>query len=94
MQSLRKNTRLLATLLTLLLLAASHVAAGEKDFSIVVLPDPQHYARTYTKEGMAQTEWISEQAKTLQIKFVVTVGDNVDSGNVDKQFKNFCPFHG
>ena len=79
-------------LLALLLLATSPVIAGEKDFSIVVLPDPQHYASKYTKVGLAQTEWISKQADKLQIKFVVTVGDNVDAGYVDKQFRNSIRF--
>jgi hypothetical protein len=80
------------TFLTLLLLAASLGFAGEKGFSIVVLPDPQHYASKYTKVGMAQTDWIRKQAKKLHVKFVVTVGDNVDSGYVDKQFENSVRF--
>ena len=58
-----KGIRRLATILALLLLAAGYVHAGEKDFSIVVLPDPQHYASKYHDVGMAQTEWICEQAR-------------------------------
>jgi predicted MPP superfamily phosphohydrolase len=87
-----KGFRRLATILTLLLLATSYAIAGEKDFSIVVLPDPQHYASKYHKVGMAQTEWIAEQANKLQIKFVVSVGDNVDHGYLDKEFKQSVSF--
>jgi predicted MPP superfamily phosphohydrolase len=84
--------RRLAAILTLLLLAASHVAAGDKDFSIVVLPDPQHYASKYHSVGMAQTEWIAERANKLPIKFVVSVGDNVDHGWKGSEFKQSVAF--
>ena len=91
MQWFKSHTRRLhpigLALLTLLALTVSHLVAGEKDFSIVVLPDPQHYASKYTKVGQAQTAWIRDQAEKLRIAFVVTVGDNVDTGYVDKQFK-------
>lgn len=96
MQWFKMNTRPLQRiclkLLPLLLLTKSQLVAGEKDFSIVVLPDPQHYASKSTKVGLAQTEWISNQVDKLHIKFVVTVGDNVDAGYVDKQFKNSVQF--
>ena len=91
-QSFQGNSRRSLAILTLLLLAASRVIAGEKDFSIVVLPDPQYYAAKYTKIGMAQTEWIRENVEKLQIKFVVTVGDDVDAGYSDRQFKNSVSF--
>jgi hypothetical protein len=70
-----------------LLLLGSGRANGE-DFSIVVLPDPQFYAATFPDVGLAQTEWICKNKEKLQIKFVVTVGDNVDAGDSDCQFKN------
>jgi hypothetical protein len=79
-------------LLALLLLFAGHACAESNDFSIVVLPDPQFYAAKYTKEGLAQTEWICQNVAKLQIKFVVTVGDNVDAGFIDAQFKNSTLF--
>jgi hypothetical protein len=61
--------------------------AESSDFSIVVLPDPQHYASKHTAEGLAQTEWICQNVEKLQIKFVVSVGDNVDAGWDDRQYK-------
>jgi hypothetical protein len=80
------------TLLALLLLLAGRIYAQSEDFSIVVLPDPQFYAATYTKVGLAQTEWICQNVAKLQIKFVVTVGDNVDAGYIDQQFRNSIRF--
>jgi hypothetical protein len=79
-------------LLALLALVAGRVDAESKDFSIVVLPDPQHYASKYAKVGMAQTEWICQNAEKLQIKFVVSVGDNVDNGYKDREYKNSVSF--
>ena len=79
-------------LLALLALVAGRVYAESKDFSIVVLPDPQHYASKYLKIGAAQTEWIAENAQKLQIKFVVSVGDNVDHGWIDAEFKHSVSF--
>ena len=79
-------------LLALLALIAGRVYAESRDFSIVVLPDPQHYASKYTKVGMAQTDWICQNAEKLQIKFVVSVGDNVDNGYKDREYKNSVSF--
>ena len=75
-----------------ILVLAAVVGAEGKDFSIVVLPDPQLYAAKYPKIGMAQTTWIRKNIEKLQIKFVVTVGDNVDAGYKDKQFTNSTRF--
>ena len=50
-------------LLALLALVAGRVYAESKDFSIVVLPDPQHYASKYHEGGMAQTEWICRERR-------------------------------
>ena len=87
-----KSIRRFATILALLFLTTGYALAGDKDFSIVVLPDPQHYASKYHRVGIAQTEWIAEQANKLPIKFVVSVGDNVDHGYLDKEFKQSVSF--
>lgn len=76
----------------LLVLFAGNAYAQPTDFSIVVLPDPQFYAAKFTKVGLAQTEWICQNVAKLQIKFVVTTGDNVDVGYIDAQFKNSTHF--
>lgn|GEM_PF-1737041 len=67
-------------------------ASGSRDFSIVALPDPQYYAAKLPKIGNAQTEWIRQNVKKRQIKFVVTMGDNVDAGHNDAQYKNSVQF--
>ena len=79
-------------LMLLAILALLVGRAESKDFSIVVLPDPQHYASKYHKVGMAQTEWIADNAQKLQIKFVISVGDNVDHGWIDAEFKQSVSF--
>jgi hypothetical protein len=84
--------RPMRVLLLLVLLGAAGLRAEGKEFSIVVLPDPQHYASKFTKLGLAQTDWVCNNAEKLQIKFVVTVGDNVDNGDSDRQFKNSVHF--
>ncbi|MCP6769812.1 hypothetical protein NL529_33700, partial [Klebsiella pneumoniae] len=46
--------------LVLLVLLAPFARGAENDFSIVALPDPQHYASKYPQAGLAQTAWIKE----------------------------------
>jgi len=58
-----------------------------RDFSIVVIPDPQHYASRFPAIGMAQAQWIRSNVDKLQIKFVSCVGDNVDDGASDAEWK-------
>lgn len=67
-------------------------AKSDKDFTIVVLPDPQHYARKLMTIGMAQTEWIKSNVDKLNIRFACTVGDNVDAGWSLPQYKNSVSF--
>jgi hypothetical protein len=88
----KRDWQIVLTFLTIILLAVGHTYAGPKDFAIVVLPDPQHYASKHTKEGMAQTEWIRQNVTKLPIAFVVTMGDMVDAGYRDSQFKNSVRF--
>ncbi len=90
--NVRQLWRIGLAFFVLLLLEASRTSAQGKDFSIVVLPDPQHYASKHFKVGLAQTEWICQNAEKFQIKFVVSVGDNVDSGWLDTEFKRSVSF--
>lgn len=78
--------------LLILLLRTPWICAGERDFSIVILPDPQHYASKYPKIGMSQTQWIKDNVEKLHIKFVTSVGDNVDAGYKEAQYKNSRSF--
>lgn len=44
-------------------------------WTIAVLPDTQYYSQKYPEVFEAQTRWIAEQAKNLNIKYVLHLGD-------------------
>src|SRR5688572_31714205 len=69
-----------------LLIAAAH--AQTDDFTIVVLPDTQHYSKVYPHIFRAQTEWIARSASAENIQLVVGVGDIVDDGSDVAQWQN------
>ncbi|MDD5306551.1 MAG: hypothetical protein PHU25_04440 [Deltaproteobacteria bacterium] len=51
---------------------------GDSNFwTIIVLPDMQFYSKSYPSIFNDQTSWIVDQAETLHIAFVLTVGDFV-----------------
>jgi hypothetical protein len=51
--------------------------AGE--FTVVVLPDTQRYSLYFPEIFLSQTQWIKEQASRLNAKFVIHVGDVVET---------------
>ena len=52
-------------------------------FTIVMLPDTQHYSRRYHDLFMAQTKWIKENRDKENIVFVTHVGDVVNDRKKD-----------
>jgi predicted MPP superfamily phosphohydrolase len=70
----------------LLLLAAT--AAAQDDFTLVVLPDTQFYSQDHPEIFAAETRWIADNASRLNIRFVVGVGDIVNQGSQDSQWRN------
>ena len=81
--------RLFAYLLLLSWLSGLLVAQTTSDeFTVVVLPDTQHYSESYPYIFNAQTQWIADQAKSQRIKFVLGVGDIVNRGESDSQYQN------
>jgi len=58
--------------------SVSQAAPPAAPFTIVMLPDTQHYSRRYHELFMAQTEWIKENRDKENIVFVTHVGDLVD----------------
>jgi len=48
-------------------------------FSVIMIPDTQKYSAKYPEIFLAQTRWIAENKKKLNIVFVAHVGDLVDS---------------
>ena len=59
---------------------------SRSSFSVIAIPDPQEYSRNRPDIFMNQTRWIKENVESLNIKFVVQVGDLVDSGKSANQW--------
>jgi hypothetical protein len=57
--------------------------ASGSDFSIIVIPDTQHYTDDPANYAnfSAQTQWIVDNKDSLNIKFVTHLGDIVQNGN-------------
>lgn len=60
----------------------------EEWFSVVALPDTQHYSGSYPEIFAAQTAWIAENADAMRIRFVVGLGDVVNHGSSSRQWQN------
>jgi hypothetical protein len=63
-------------------------AAAGPDFTIVVLPDTQYYAKEYPETLKAQVDWIIANRVRLNIAYVAHVGDVVDSSKARPQWEN------
>lgn len=63
-------------------------AKVEKEFTIVLLPDTQFYSEKYPDTYVAQTLWIRQQAKEDDIKFVVHLGDIVQTATREEEWQN------
>ncbi len=60
----------------------------EKSFTIVLLPDTQFYAEKYPETYVAQTMWIRRQLRQDNIKFVIHLGDIVQTPNQKPEWEN------
>jgi hypothetical protein len=60
----------------------------ETSFSVVALPDTQIYAKSYPEVFVAQTQWIADNLEQEKIAFVTHLGDVVDNGPDEDQWKN------
>jgi len=79
--------RLRRTCLVLFLLTVSILTVAQ-DFTIVALPDTQHYSASYPQIFNAQTQWIKDNASALNIKLVLGEGDIVNGGGDLGQWQN------
>jgi ABC-type Fe3+-siderophore transport system permease subunit len=59
---------------------------ARQPFCIVVLPDTQFYSEKYPDISVAQTEWIKENEKKMNIIFVVHEGD-LTNDNSEEQWR-------
>lgn len=61
---------------------------GYEPFTVVVLPDTQFYSELYPDLFRQQTQWIVDNVDTLNIKFVIQVGDIVNVSSSTDQWTN------
>ena len=67
-------------------IASATASTDEQNFSIVVLPDTQHYSECYPGIFTNQTQWIVDNQDRLNIKFVIHEGDIVEDADNDTQW--------
>lgn len=58
------------------------------DFSFVWMSDTQYYSESYPEIYQKNVEWIVEQQKAMNIKYVIHTGDIVDKADQDFQWQN------
>jgi len=65
------------------------VYSGDADnFTVIVLPDTQHYSEARPEIFIHQTQWIVENIRNLNIIFVTHLGDLVQNNdNVEKEWQ-------
>jgi hypothetical protein len=61
---------------------------SQSHFTVVVLPDSQNYPAYFPDTFSIQTEWIRDHVDDLNIKFVIHVGDIVNSGGSLREWNN------
>jgi len=74
--------------LAAVLLFAATAFSQTQDFTVVALPDTQHYSKYYPAIYAAQTRWIVQNAAAMNIQFVLGLGDIVDDGEQNFQWQN------
>jgi hypothetical protein len=62
-------------------------ALAAPEFTIVALPDTQHYSESFPGIFTAQTQWIAQNVASRNIAFVTHLGDIVNQNNVDTQWQ-------
>ena len=69
---------------TVATLVSTAVAEKGVSFSIIVLPDTQYYSESYPQHFAAQTQWIKDNVKELNIQYVLHLGDLTDNGTTNE----------
>ena len=62
------------------------VDASRGEFTLVLVPDTQRYARNNPAMFFSQTHWIRDTHEALNIRFVIHLGDIVDD-NTDREWR-------
>ena len=61
---------------------------GESNFTVVLLPDTQFYSEKFPDNYVAQTMWIRQQREKDNIKFVIHLGDIVQTSTKEPEWEN------
>jgi hypothetical protein len=69
-----------------LTVTASVRRATEAEFTIIALPDTQHYSEAFPAVFTSQTQWIKDNTATRNIVFVTHEGDLVQNANVNSEW--------
>jgi hypothetical protein len=64
-----------------------NVAPGA-DFTLIAIPDPQYYASSYPSIYNAQMDWVVAEKLSRNIKYVMSLGDNVNTNNSTTEWNN------
>lgn len=67
---------------------ALEAAETESSFTVVLLPDTQNYSEKFPDTYVAQTLWIRERRKDDNIKFVIHLGDIVQTPTKRPEWEN------
>jgi len=67
---------------------AAEDADADAGFSVVLLPDTQFYSQKYPDNYIAQTMWIRKQKAKDNIKFVIHLGDIVQTATKGTEWEN------
>lgn len=62
------------------------VDRGREEFTLVLIPDTQRYAKNTPAMFFSQTNWIRENHRALNVRFVIHLGDIVDD-NTDQEWR-------
>lgn len=67
---------------------AEDTDTAAESFSVVLLPDTQNYSEKYPDTYVAQALWVRQQAKKDNIKFVIHLGDIVQTSTIKLEWEN------
>jgi len=63
--------------------------ASAKPFRLAIIPDTQWASRKWPDVLKTTTKWIADNHESMDIKYVLHVGDMVETGHLDSDWKNF-----
>ncbi len=66
---------------------AQQNAGADESFTVVLLPDTQFYSESYPDTYVRQTQWIRDRAEQDNIKFVIHLGDIVQTSTKQSEWE-------